>query len=109
MDGRAFNPHLMKTLPKPAPQPKPHTPADDYSVRAGQEGVYRTPAPGTAGGWPAPPLAGPPHSLQPLNAMYCFVQETAKIAKIRVTPVLKPCCSSDQPVCARGLQEAARR
>lgn len=50
MDGRAFNPHLMKTMPKPAPPPKPHTPADDYSVRAGQEAVYRTPAPGTSGG-----------------------------------------------------------
>lgn len=54
MDDRAFNPHLMKTMPKQAPPPKPHMPADDFSVRAGQEHIYRTPAPGTSGGLPQP-------------------------------------------------------
>lgn len=51
MDDRAFNPHLMKTMPKPAAQPKQRAPADDFSVRAGRENeqVYRTPAPGTSG------------------------------------------------------------
>jgi hypothetical protein len=51
MDDRAFNPHLMKTMPKPAAQPKQRAPGDDFSVRAGRENeqVYRTPAPGTSG------------------------------------------------------------
>jgi hypothetical protein len=92
MDDRAFNPHLMKTMPKPAAQPKQRAPADDFSVRAGRENeqAYRTPAPGTSGTY-ANTCSAPAHQF-----LLRIVVRTMQQPSIGPSPVLclvsKACC-----------------